>query len=229
MAPHCVGPGHSVWDLWWKKWQWTGCSPSTSVFPRQYHATNVPNSSSTRCSYQKLKTVEARKTSKKPRILLRKSDRKLLSISITVSLPLSTTEVCLNVQVCASSRKTTVEKHNCKLARSLRRLELVLLLTHETAIKINGPWRACCTNTCSHDGVLCNDAATVTVSLHIIYVERRDATDDAPNFCSWNPMATWLVCRDTGRPNFLSCFLGSYKPVMDGVFCKLWSLRSSHN
>jgi len=31
-------------------------------------------------------------------------------------------------------------------------------------------------------GVLCNDAANVTVSLHITDIERRDATDDAPNF-----------------------------------------------
>lgn len=44
---------------------------------------------------REVKTVEAREPSKKPRILLWKSDRKLLSISKTVILPLSTIEVCL--------------------------------------------------------------------------------------------------------------------------------------
>jgi hypothetical protein len=26
-------PGHVMWDLWWKKWQWDRFSPSTSVSP----------------------------------------------------------------------------------------------------------------------------------------------------------------------------------------------------
>jgi hypothetical protein len=31
-----------MWDLWWTKWHWDRFSPSTSVFPRQFHSTCVP-------------------------------------------------------------------------------------------------------------------------------------------------------------------------------------------
>jgi hypothetical protein len=29
-------------DLWWTKWHWDRFSPSTSVFPRQFHSTGAP-------------------------------------------------------------------------------------------------------------------------------------------------------------------------------------------
>jgi hypothetical protein len=31
-----------MWDLWWTKWHWHGFSPSTSVFPYQFHSTGAP-------------------------------------------------------------------------------------------------------------------------------------------------------------------------------------------
>ena len=35
-------PGRSMWDLWWTKWHWGSFfSPSTSVFPRQFHSTGA--------------------------------------------------------------------------------------------------------------------------------------------------------------------------------------------
>ena len=37
--------GHSTWDLWWTKWPWHRFSPSTLVFPCQYHSANGPYSS----------------------------------------------------------------------------------------------------------------------------------------------------------------------------------------
>jgi hypothetical protein len=35
-------PGQSMWDLWWTKWHWNRFSPSTSVFPYQFHSTGAP-------------------------------------------------------------------------------------------------------------------------------------------------------------------------------------------
>jgi len=34
-------PGQSMWDLWWKSSTGVGLSPSTSLFPCQYHSTNA--------------------------------------------------------------------------------------------------------------------------------------------------------------------------------------------
>jgi hypothetical protein len=34
--------GQSTWDLWWTKWHWDRFSPSTSVFPSQFHSTGAP-------------------------------------------------------------------------------------------------------------------------------------------------------------------------------------------
>ena len=31
-----------MWDLWWTKWHWDRFSPSTSVFPCQFHSTGAP-------------------------------------------------------------------------------------------------------------------------------------------------------------------------------------------
>jgi hypothetical protein len=31
-----------MWDLWKAKWHWDRFSPSTSVFPRQFHSTGAP-------------------------------------------------------------------------------------------------------------------------------------------------------------------------------------------
>jgi hypothetical protein len=31
-----------MWDLWWAKWHWGRFSPSTSVFPYQFHSTSAP-------------------------------------------------------------------------------------------------------------------------------------------------------------------------------------------
>jgi len=33
--------GHSMWDLWWKKWHLGRFSESIIVFPRQYHSTST--------------------------------------------------------------------------------------------------------------------------------------------------------------------------------------------
>jgi hypothetical protein len=37
-------PGQFTWDLWWPKWHRDRISPSTSVFPCQYHSTKAPYS-----------------------------------------------------------------------------------------------------------------------------------------------------------------------------------------
>jgi hypothetical protein len=29
-----------MWDMWWAKWRWGRFSPSTSVFPANFHSTN---------------------------------------------------------------------------------------------------------------------------------------------------------------------------------------------
>lgn len=35
---------HSMWNLWWIKWQWRVILPGASAYPCQYYATNSPSS-----------------------------------------------------------------------------------------------------------------------------------------------------------------------------------------
>jgi hypothetical protein len=36
-------PDQFMWDLWWTKWHWDRFSPSSSVFPSQFHSIITEN------------------------------------------------------------------------------------------------------------------------------------------------------------------------------------------